>query len=323
MEFKDYYQTLGVERTASADEIKRAYRRLARKYHPDVSKEPDAESRFKDMKEAYEVLKDPEKRAAYDQFGENWQAGQDFRPPPGWDGGSAAGGADFRGADFRGAGFGSAQEFSDFFEALFGGGRGREGGFETARRQGEDVNARITISIEDAYRSATRQLSLDVPEVGPGGRLVRRRRSLNVRIPKGIMAGQRIRLEQQGGAGAGGARSGDLYLKVEFAPHPLYEARGRDIDTRLPVTPAEAALGRTVEVPTLGGPVDLKIPAGSGSGRRLRLKGRGLPGQPPGDQYVEIRLVLPPETTDEARALYEQLERVEAFNPRASLGTVT
>lgn len=186
---------------------------------------------------------------------------------------------------------------------------------------GENVNARIAIPLEDAYRGATRQISIDVAGVDERGRASSTRRKLNVTIPKGVMAGQRIRLEDQGGAGMGeGSRPGDLYLKVEFEPHPVFRAEGRDIHVTLPVSAAEAALGRTVQAPTLGGPVDLKIPAGSSSGKRLRLKGRGLPGKPPGDQYVELKIVVPGRVTDEARALYEQLERIESANPRASLG---
>ncbi len=324
MEFKDYYTTLGVGREASADDIKRAYRRLARKFHPDVSKEPDAEARFKEMKEAYEVLKDPEKRAAYDRFGEHWEAGQDFQPPPDWqpEFNFSRGGH----SNMGGAGAG---DFSDFFDALFGGGRGgstfRAGfggsGAREMRMHGEDVNAHITISIEDAYRGATRQITLEVPEIDRQGRMLRKRRTLNVSIPKGIKAGQRIRLEDQGGAGVGpGAQSGDLYLLVDFQPHPVYEARGRDIHVTLPVTPAEAVLGRTVKAPTLGGAVDLKIPAGSSTGKRLRLKGRGLPGTPPGDQYVELKVVVPEKVSGKARALYEQLEQEESFNPRRAMG---
>lgn len=316
MKFRDYYDTLGVPRDAGADEIKRAYRRLARKYHPDVSKEPDAEARFKEMKEAYEVLKDPEKRAAYDQFGENWKAGQNFQPPPDWERDSTFGQDGFA----QGAGPGG---YSDFFESLFGGGaRGTSGfGFEDMAMHGQDVNASITIPIEDAYRGGTRTINLDVPEVGPQGQLARRQKALNVTIPKGILAGQRIRLADQGGAGAGsGARAGDLYLQVQFEPHPVYEARDRDVYISLPVSPSEAALGRTVKAPTLGGPVDLKIPAGSGSGKRLRLKGRGLPGKTPGDQYVTLSVELPKELSSRSRELYEQLETEQLFNPRSRLG---
>ena len=313
MEFRDYYETLGVSRSATAEEIKRAYRRLARKYHPDVSKEPDAEAKFKAMKEAYEVLKDPEKRQAYDQFGENWKAGQNFEPPPEWQ----------RDFSFDGGGFGAQEGFSDFFETLFGGaGRGDFGAqFRTRARDGDDASARIRISLEDAYRGATKQISLQDTERDASGRLQRKRRTINVRIPKGITEGKRIRLADQGEPGFGqGARRGDLYLTVEFDPHPVFEARGKDIHVTLPVTPSEAALGRTVKAPTLGGPVDLKIPPGSNSAKQLRLKGRGLPGSPPGDQYVKLMVTLPPKLTPRARELYEQLEREAAFDPREALG---
>jgi curved DNA-binding protein len=322
MEFKDYYTILGVARDASPADVKRAYRRLARKFHPDVSKEADAEVRFKEMKEAYEVLKDPEKRAAYDQFGANWKAGQDFQPPPNWQrehafrSGSGAG-------NFSGASFGDAGDFSDFFETLFGQGRAR-GGFSFqdggGRVRGEDVNATIKIPIEDAFTGAARTITLDVPEIDASGRTSRKRRTLNVKIPPGITAGKRIRLEKQGGAGSDGARAGDLYLTVEFEPHAFYRVQGKDLNLELPVTPWEAALGRKVKVPTLGGPVDLKIPPGSSSGKTLRLKGRGLPGNPPGELYVELNVVVPPATDDEVRSLYEQLESGDSSNPRAKLG---
>ncbi|MGE0624809.1 MAG: DnaJ C-terminal domain-containing protein [Pseudomonadales bacterium] len=319
MKFKDYYETLGLDRNASAEDIKRAYRRLARKYHPDVSKEPDAEARFKEMKEAYEVLKDPEKRTAYDQFGENWEAGQDFQPPPGWDGSSFT---------FTSDDFGGAEHFSDFFETLFGG-RGQQrdpfgggfSGYREARMNGEDVSARIQISLTDSFQGASRQIALEVPEMGSDGRVSRRKKMLNVTIPKGITAGQRIRLEGQGGPGLGaGTRPGDLYLTVEFAPHPAFTAEGRDIHLTLPVTPAEAVLGRTVKTPTLGGPVELKIPPGSSSGRKLRLKGRGLPGRTPGDQIVELKIVVPGAPDAATRALYEELDKTGSPNPRQGLG---
>jgi curved DNA-binding protein len=314
MKFKDYYEVLGVARDASQDDIKRAYRRLARKYHPDVSKEENAEARFKEMKEAYEVLKDPEKRSAYDQFGENWKAGQDFQPPPEWQRAHPFGDRSFS----TGGG-----EFSDFFETLFGGGgRGGSWSFRTGggRARGEDVSATIRIPVDDAFHGGSRTVTLEVPEVDATGQLTRRRRTLNVKIPKGITAGKRIRLEKQGGPGLGGGVAGDLYLTVEFQPHPLYRAQGSDIYLELPVTPWEAALGRKIKVPTLGGPVDLKIPAGSSSGKTLRLKGRGLPGKVPGDQYVELKVVVPPADDDRLRKLYEQLEQEHDVNPRAKLG---
>jgi curved DNA-binding protein len=314
MKFRNYYEILGVARDAGPDDIKRAYRRLARKYHPDVSKEPDAEARFKEMKEAYEVLKDPEKRKAYDQFGADWKTGREFQPPPDWDRQFSSGHRDFA----------HAGEFSDFFDALFGAGAGGGApfgrGFRETRRRGEDVNAEITIPVEDAFHGTTRRITLEVPDLDANGRLVRGPHALDDRHPKGITAGQRIRLEKQGGAGIGGEPRGDLYLKVEFAPHPVFRTRGRDVYVTLPVAPWEAALGRTVEAPTLGGKVDLKVPAGSSSGKTLRLKGRGLPGSPPGDQYVELRITVPGATSDSARKLYEQLEREHRLDPRAGQG---
>lgn len=305
MEFKDYYKILGVARDASQDDIKRAYRKLARKYHPDVSKEPEAEARFKEVAEAYEVLKDPEKRKAYDRFGANWKEGQEFRPPPGWD----------QGFDFSG-GF-AGGDYSDFFEALFGRAGGRRGGF---RMRGEDQVARISISLEDAYQGGTQTITLNVPELAADGSVVARTRTLNVRIPKGITEGQRIRLAGQGGPGPGGGPAGDLYLEVYFRPHPYFHAEKRDIFLDLPIAPWEAALGQTVPVPTLGGTVELRIPPGSQTGRKLRLKGRGLPGNPPGDQYAVLKIVTPAAHTDAARAFYERMARELPMNPRADLG---
>jgi curved DNA-binding protein len=280
------------------------------------------------MREAYAVLKDPEKRAAYDKFGANWKAGQDFEPPPNWQREHSFGEGGFSGT-FSGGSFGDAGEFSDFFETLFGrggmgqGGMGR-GGFSFRSNggpvRGEDVNAAITIPLEDAYRGATRTLALDVPEVDASGRISRRRRTLNVKIPKGITAGQRIRLENQGGAGGDGGKAGDLYLAVELEPHPLFKVQGKDVRLELPVTPWEAALGRKIEVPTLGGAVDLTIPPGSSSGKTLRLRGRGLPGKPPGDQYVDLKVVVPPANDADVRELYEKLESRHSANPRADFG---
>ncbi|HID49595.1 MAG TPA: J domain-containing protein [Chromatiales bacterium] len=316
MKYKDYYEIMGVSRDATQDEIKRAYRKLARKYHPDVSKEADAEARFKEVGEAYEVLKDPEKRAAYDQLGTNWQAGQEFHPPPGWDAGFEFSGGGYTEAD--------AAHFSDFFEDLFG--RGGVHGFHTGRGQrefhgkGQDHHARILIRLEDAYRGSERAITLRVPEVDASGHVVTRDRTLQVKIPKGITRGQRIRLRGQGAPGVGQGEAGDLYLEVEFEPHPFYRVEGRDIYLDLPVTPWEAALGATVAIPTLGGTVDLKIPPGSQTGRKLRLKGRGLPGTPPGDQYVILQIETPPAKDDKARALYQRMQQEMNFNPRRRLG---
>ncbi len=314
MEYKDYYQTMGVERGATQDEIKRAYRRLARKYHPDVSKEPDAEARFKAIGEAYEVLKDPEKRAAYDQLGADWKAGQEFRPPPGWD----------QGFEFRGGGFEEAGGFSDFFETLFGRGgfsdayaRGSRRGFHA---RGEDTHAKVLIDLQDAYEGAVRPLTLKHTELDGDGRPRVRERTLNVRIPRGVRQGQHIRLARQGGAGIGGGEAGDLYLEVEFLPHPFYRVEGSDVFLELPVAPWEAALGATVKAPTPTGAVDLRIPPNSAAGRKLRLKGRGIPSRSPGDLYVVLRVALPPADSDAARAAYREMERSLAFNPRATLG---
>ena len=312
MDFKDYYAIMGVERDASSEEIKRAYRKLARKYHPDVSKEPDAEIRFKELGEAYEVLKDPQKRAAYDQLGADWKAGQEFHPPPDWD----------AGFEFSGTGFGGGSGFSDFFESLFGDfSRGPRGsahaGFQS---RGEDHHAKVLIDLEDAFSGASRAISLRAPETAPGGQVIMKERTLNVRIPKGVKEGQRIRLAGQGAPGMGGGQRGDLFLEISFRPHPLFRVDGRDIFLDLPITPWEAALGATLKVPTPTGKVDLKIPAGSGSGRKLRLKGRGIPGKTPGDLYVIPQITVPPADSDEARALYRKMERELPYNPRKQLG---
>jgi len=313
MKFKDYYDILGVGREATQDEIKRAYRKLARKYHPDVSQEPDAEERFKELGEAYAVLKDPEKRAAYDQLGSQWQAGQDFRPPPGWD----------AGFEFRG-GFGEADTsaFSDFFESLFGRGAAPGAGRARARfhARGEDHHARILVDLEDSFAGATRTIGLHVPEVTPDGHVTTREHTLNVRIPKGIQEGQQIRLAGQGGPGLGDAPPGDLYLKVEFRPHPFYRVDGRDVYLDLPVAPWEAALGARVKVPTPSGVVELTVPAGSSSGRKLRLKGKGIPASQAGDFYVVLQVVVPEAKSEEAKALYHDMQQKLAFNPRAKLG---
>lgn len=311
MEYKDYYQVLGVARDADQDAVKRAYRRLARKYHPDVSKEPDAKERFQEVGEAYEVLKDAEKRAAYDQIGSQWKPGQDFTPPPGWD----------AGFEFGGGGFTGASEFSDFFEALFG----RAAGPQTHQRrefrmQGEDHHAKVMVALEDAFAGATRSISLAVPQYDDAGRITTKTRTLNVKIPKGVIEGQRIRLQGQGGAGFGGGQSGDLYLEVAIEPHALFRTDKRDVYVDLPVTPWEAALGESIVVPTLGGEVELKVPKNSQSGQRLRLKGRGLPGKPPGDQYAILQIVAPRADTPESEALYRKMAVEMPMNPRAAMG---
>lgn len=309
MEFKDYYQTLGVARDATADEIKKSFRKLARKYHPDVSKEANAEARMKDVNEAYAVLSDPEKRAAYDQLGKAFRPGQEFRPPPDWD----------AGFEFSGHGYAphEAADFSDFFAELFG-----RGGFHSGGRRaqysarGEDHHAKVLLDLEDAFTGASRQIALRVPEVDAHGRVVLNSRVLNVRIPKGVRAGQVIRLAGQGAPGSGGAAAGDLLLEIHFKPHPRLRAEGRDLHLTLPVAPWEAALGAVVSVSLPAGPVKLRIPEGAQSGKPLRVRGKGIPGEPPGDLLLDIQVVLPPADTPRARQLYESMARELAFTPR-------
>lgn len=313
MEYKDYYDVMGVGRDASADEIKRAYRKLARKYHPDVSKEPGAEEKFKDVAEAYAVLGDAKKRKAYDELGSNWQQGQDFKPPPDWED---------RGFEFHASSPRGDADFSDFFEELFRGMHrsGAGGDRRSVRMRGQDEQARIAIDLEDAFHGVTRKLNLRVHEPDAQGRMHLRERTLSVRIPKGVRAGQHIRLAGQGGAGIGGGKSGDLLLEVVFNPHRLYSVEGRDLSLRLPITPWEAALGATVRVPTPTGAVELKVPAGSAGGQRLRLKGRGLPGKTAGDLYARLDIVTPPAKNDRAKAFYRQMADEFDFDPRAGLG---
>ena len=324
MKYQDYYQALDVPRTATQDDIKKAYRKLARKYHPDVSKLPDAEAKFKEINEANEVLKDPEKRAAYDQMGSNWKAGQEFQPPPNWDegfefrGGAAGGGSPFGGAE----GF----DASDFFESLFGR-RGRAGGSprRSASMQGEDHHAKVLIDLEDALHGAERSISLRVPKEGADGRVALEERRLDVHIPRGIRAGQHLRLAGQGAPGSGGAPAGDLYLEIEFKPHPRFRVDGNDVYVDLPLAPWEAALGATVEATTPEGEVQLTIPKGSAAGRKLRLKGRGLPaakaGGSAGDLYAVLSIALPPAEPEKAREAYAAMAGVFAdFNPRAPRG---
>jgi len=333
MEYKDYYQMMGVERSATQDEIKRAYRKLARKYHPDVSKEADAEKRFKEVGEAYEVLKDPEKRAAYDQLGANWKAGQDFNAPPDWDAGFEFSGGGYTGGGAQYSNFNEADAsaYSDFFESLFGQGfrqagarpqgAQQQGGFHA---KGSDHHAKILIDLEDAMKGATRSISLRVPDVDAGGHVTTKERVLKVNIPKGIKQGQHIRLAGQGNPGMGQGAAGDLYLEIEFNPHSIYRVEGRDVYLDLPVAPWEAALGASVKAPTPGGVVDLKIKPGSVNGSKMRLKGRGIPASSAsnsaGDLYVVLKVALPPANTSDEKAAYEKMRESFKFNPRAKLG---
>ncbi len=310
VEYKDYYQTLGVAKTATEDEIKKAYRKLVRKYHPDVSKEADAQHKTQELNEAYGVLGDAEKRAAYDELGRGHQyrAGQEFRPPPDWgrgNGGAGPGAGGF-GGDAMGSDF-----FADLFANLGGGGRRRQ----APPRRGEDSHASITIDLADSYHGATRAIGLTVAERDAQDRIVTRERNLSVNIPKGVTAGQQLRLSGQGQPGAAGP--GDLYLEIQFRPNARYRIDGRDVYETVPVAPWELALGGEIDVATPSGKVTVTVPAASQTGRKLRLRGRGIPGKETGDLYLLLEVVLPPATSDKARELYQTMARELAFNPRA------
>lgn len=312
---------MGVPRTATADEIKRAYRKLARKYHPDVSKEPNAEEKFKEVQEAYEVLKDPKKREAYDQLGSEWKSGQEFRPPPGWQG--FAGFHPGRETEFNAEDLGG---FSDFFENIFGGAGARthqtgSPHFRYQRRhdfsqRGNDQHAKISVPLEEAYNGALKSIQLQVPEIDANGQIHPNTRTLKITVPKGVISGQQLRLAEQGMPGIGKGPAGDLYLEIELEPHRLFTVQGHDIYLTLPITPWEAALGAKVTVPTLGGPVDMKIAPNSQAGQKLRLKGRGLPGKTPGDQYALLQIVTPPAQSESQKQLYETMAKEMPFNPR-------
>lgn len=306
MEYKDYYEILDVKRDATEAEIKSAYRRLARKYHPDVSKEANAEDKFKELSEAYDVLKDKDKRESYDQLGANWKQGQNFNPPPGWED-SYSGGGNAAGADF-----------SDFFESMFGGGAGfnqsrgfNQSGFQS---KGADQHADISITLEDAFHGAKKNIRL--------GSASGNSRNLDVKIPAGIISGKRIRLTGQGSPGQGGGPNGDLYLEVTIVPHRLFKVDGKNILLDLPISPWEAVLGAQVQVPTLGGQVTAKIPAGSQSGKKLRLKNRGLKSNSgsAGDQIVNLQIVTPTSgNEDEDKKYYEEMAKHFDFDPRDKL----
>lgn len=297
MEYKDYYKILGVSRDVPQDELKKAYRKLARKYHPDVSKEANAEAKFKEVGEAYEALKDPEKRAQYDQFGSSYQHGQSFNPPPGWGG---QGGAGMGGGNF-----------SSFFESMFSG--GGMGGNDQFFAQGEDVNAKITVSLEDAFNGAKKSIRR------PGG--ANQTGTINVKIPAGITSGKKIRLAGQGKAGAG-VEAGDLFLEINIANHAYYQVEDKDVIINLPISPWEAALGAKITVPTLAGKISLTIPTSAKSGQKMRLKGRGLPGKQAGDQIVVLQIMTPPADTPEAKQLYQQMAEELNFNTRETLENV-
>ena len=324
VKYQDYYEILGVSRTASQEEIRKAYRKLARKYHPDVSKEPRAETRFKELGEAYEVLGDAEKRRKYDELGSSWSAGQEFTPPPGWQnmhfehGPGGQGGQAFDFSELGG--------FSEFFEQLFGGGmrRGRAAGRgdpepEAWGARGQDAEAEITITLEAACHGARKRISLQTEAVDERGRVRPSVKTYDVNIPAGTADGARIRLASQGGPGTPGAGAGDLYLHIRLAPHPQFRVAGHDLEVDLPVTPWEAALGGRVAAPTLDGAAKLQLPAGTQSGQKLRLRGKGLPGlgnQPPGDLFALVKIVVPKRLSAREKELLEELGRVSRFNPR-------
>jgi curved DNA-binding protein len=306
MKYKDYYDILGVERNASSDAIKKAYRKLAHAYHPDVSKDPAGEEKFKEVAEAYDTLKNPEKRAAYDRLGRH-QPGQEFQPPPDW-----------------GRQFGDAQpsfdgiDLSDLFAGLAGGRRraGRTG--ESFPLPGQDYEVTARITLEQAYRGTEVDLSLSVPEFDEHGFAHRVQRTLKARIPKGATDGQRLRLPGRGGKGMRGGRDGDLYLDISLQPHPLFRVTGHDLYLDLPLAPWEAVFGASVEVPTLGGPVSLKVPAGALAGQKLRLANRGLP-KPhsgAGDLFAIVQIAVPTVVSERERELYKQLAEASTFNPR-------
>lgn len=301
MKYKDYYKILGVSRDASADEIKKAYRKLARKYHPDVSKEKDAEERFKEVNEANDVLSDPDKRAAYDQLG-SYRSGQEFRPPPDW--GERFGEGGFSHADFGG------MDFADLFSQMFGTGGGAHAGRRgfSAGMRGRDVESTLHLTLEEAFHGTEKTLQLASPGQAP--------RTVTVRVPAGAVTGKKLRVRGKGESSMHG-QAGDLLLRIEVDPHPMFGLDGKDLLLDLPVTPWEAVLGATVQVPTMGGSVRLRVPAGARSGQKLRLAGKGMPAASGhGDLYAVVQLVLPPEVSGEERELYEKLADISRFDPR-------
>src|SRR5688572_25304261 len=301
MKYKDYYKVLGVERKASDDEIKKAYRKLARKYHPDVSKEANAKEKFQEASEAYETLRDKEKRAAYDSLGSGFRPGQDFRPPPDWFDRFGGGG---RAEDLHGVDLGELFESMGIFGRAQrrGGGFGRRGAFP-----GEDHEVAVRLTLEEAFRGTERSVQLE-------------RGSFTARIPPGATDGQRLRLRGKGGSGTNGGPAGDLYLQIALEPHPLYRVSGHDLEIDVPLAPWEAALGAQVEVPTLEGRLEVKVPGGSKSGQKLRLAGKGLPrpGGGAGDLYAVLSVVVPATLTEREKQLYEELRAASRFNPRAA-----
>ncbi len=321
MEYKDYYKILGVEKTATQDEIKSSFRKLARKFHPDINKEDGAEEEFKKINEANEVLKDPEKRAAYDELGMNWEQGQDFKPDQNWDAGfEFSGGFKDGGGGFEAGGGG---QYSDFFENIFGKAYQQQREQQAQERfnaKGQDSHAKVLIDLEDSFTGTKRMISLKVPTLTEDGHVTIKDRQLNITIPKGVHEGQHIRLKGQGQPSLGTGGAGDLYLEIAFKPHAFYHIEGNDLSFHLPLTPWEAALGATIKVPTPTGQVDLKVPKSAKQGQKLRMKGRGIPAKIAGNLYVIFDIALPPADSDKAKALYETMAKELNFNPRSHLG---
>ena len=317
VKFQDYYEILGVGRDASENEIKKAYRKLARKYHPDVNKDKAAEEKFKEVNEAHEVLKEPEKRKLYDQLGPDWQAGQDFKPPPGWEN------VHFEFHTEPGAEpFGLGGDFSDFFETLFGGYMAGGGGARARQAswvmRGQDHEAAMEVKLEDAFHGATRTVTLQGQEIDGQGQIRPNVQNIQVKIPQGVTNGTRIRLAGKGGEGMGGGPPGDLYLRVHIEPHPRFSVDGHDLQVEVPISPWEAALGATVQVLTLDGSVNLKIPAGTQSGQKLRLRGKGIPrnGDGRGDLFARVKIVVPKKLNAKEKELFAEMAQVSTFDPR-------
>jgi curved DNA-binding protein len=316
MKYKDYYQALGVDRDASADDIKKAYRKLAHRYHPDISKDADGEEKFKEVAEAYATLKDPEKRQEYDKLGRR-PAGEDFAPPPGWQQQYDTGAASFDDVDLA--------DILNAFRSGGGGAAGRGGeqarGWSSFPAAGEDYEVNVTVTLEKVCSGGETDITVEVPEYDEHGLPHRAARTFRVTIPKGATEGQRLRLPGKGGPGRNGGKPGDLYLVLHLAPHALYRVSGRDLYLDLPLAPWEAVLGASVEIPTLGGNVEINIKPGTASGQRLRLAGRGLPSPAgsAGNQYAIVQIEVPKKVSDAERALYEQLAAASSFNPRAHL----
>ncbi len=324
--YKDYYEILGVDRKASQDEIQKAYRKLARQYHPDINKESGSEDKFKEINEAYEVLRDPEKRKRYDSLGNNWKAGQDFTPPPGWDNVHfefhTTPGFDESGFDpFSDGGF------SEFFESLFGGQRGFSSfgghqrssvhpgaGFQRTQR-GSDVEAEMEVSLEEVYRSVTKSVELQSQSPNEYPHI----RKYDVKIPPGTKDGTRIRLSGQGGNGRAGGQAGDLFIRIRIRSHPTFQVKDFDLETEFPVAPWEAALGADVKAPTLDGPVTVHLPSGISSGQRIRLQKKGLPKKDGshGDEYLRVKIVVPKQLTKEEEEAFQTLAKVSSFKPRS------